>query len=309
MNILLIEDDAGLVELITTMLEGVGYSVRIAESGDEALTQIKKQKPNLMLLDYSLPDMNGKELIETLNNDNISIPSFILTTGQGDERIAVDMMKLGAKDYLVKDMLFLERLPNVVERVVKEIENEIKLKQIEKKIADTLEISSMAEKAANLGSWRWKLSNNEVVWSDNLCRLHGIEPEEFDGGFEQARGFQHPDDEQYVTQEIESMLNEKESRLFEYRIITHKGIVKWVEGTNQLIFDEKGDIEMLVGTVQDITEKKLSEIELQKQEQKFQSIAKNAPVGIFITDVDGRTTYWNQRLCYSNININNFIIL
>ena len=108
MNILLIEDDAGLVELITANLEESGFSVKSAASGAEALAHLKKQTPDLMLLDYSLPDINGRELIETLNKKQIPLPPFIITTGQGDERIAVDMMKLGAMDYLIKDNLFLE---------------------------------------------------------------------------------------------------------------------------------------------------------------------------------------------------------
>ena len=131
MNILLIEDDAGLVELITVMLEELGFSIRSATSGTEALAYLSNQTPDLILLDYSLPDINGKELIEKLNKDKIHLSPFIITTGQGDERIAVDMMKLGAKDYIIKDILFLEKLPDIVKRVIKEIKNEEKLKHTE----------------------------------------------------------------------------------------------------------------------------------------------------------------------------------
>ena len=137
MNILLVEDDAGLVELINTMLEELGFSVMSAATGTEALAHLKKQTPDLMLLDYSLPDINGKELIETLIKQQTTTPPFILTTGQGDERIAVDMMKLGAMDYLIKDILFLEKLPDVIKRVIKEIESEGKLKQAEQALIES----------------------------------------------------------------------------------------------------------------------------------------------------------------------------
>ncbi len=131
MNILLVEDDAGLVELITEKLEESGFSVKSATSGAEALAHLDKQTPDLMLLDYSLPDINGKELIETLIKQQTPLPPFIITTGQGDERIAVDMMKLGTMDYVIKDILFLEKLPDVVKRAIKEIESDDKLKQYE----------------------------------------------------------------------------------------------------------------------------------------------------------------------------------
>jgi len=139
MNILLVEDDAGLVELITTNLEQLGFSIMSAASGAEALAHLKKQTPDLLLLDYSLPDINGKELIETLNKQQTPPPPFIITTGQGDERIAVAMMKLGAMDYLIKDRLFLEKLPNVVQRVIKEIESDGKLKQAEEALKESEE--------------------------------------------------------------------------------------------------------------------------------------------------------------------------
>jgi PAS domain S-box-containing protein len=162
MNILLIEDDAGLVELITANLEESGYSVMSAASGAEALAHLKKQTPNLMLLDYSLPDINGKELIETLNNKQMPLPPFIITTGQGDERIAVNMMKLGAMDYLIKDILFLEKLPNVVQRVIKEIESDGKLKQAE----EALQVSEIRFRALHNASFGGIAIHNEGLILD-----------------------------------------------------------------------------------------------------------------------------------------------
>ncbi len=132
-------------------------------------------------------------------------------------------------------------------------------KQEEQKLIDAFEMVSTAENAANLGSWIWKLKNNEVEWSDNMCRLHGIKPSEYEATFEHAINFHHPDDRTYIGQQIELMLTEKKSQPFEYRIVTPRGEIKWVEGTNQLLFDKKGNIEKIVGTVQDITERKQAE--------------------------------------------------
>ena len=137
MNILLIEDDVGLVDLITENLEALGFSVRSTTSGAEALAHLEEQTPDLMLLDYSLPDISGKELIQTLIDQPATPPPFIITTGQGDERIAVEMMKLGALDYVVKDRLFLERLPDVVQRVVNEIQSEGRLRLAEEALKES----------------------------------------------------------------------------------------------------------------------------------------------------------------------------
>ncbi len=136
MNILLVEDNTGLAELVTVKLEECGFILISVASGAEALAHLKIQTPDMMLLDYSLPDMNAKELVETLNKQQIYRPPFIITTGHGNERIAVDMMKLGALEYLTKDSLFLEKLPDVVKRVIKEIESDKKLKQAEEALTE-----------------------------------------------------------------------------------------------------------------------------------------------------------------------------
>ncbi len=130
-------------------------------------------------------------------------------------------------------------------------------KQAEKKILDALEMASNAEKAANLGSWSWNPNTNEVLWSDNMCRLYGIEPSQFNPTFDYANRYTHPDDLDYVSKIIERLLTEKKPQpSAEYRILTSDNKTVWVEGKTQLLFDEKGEINEVVGTTQDITERK-----------------------------------------------------
>lgn len=132
-TILVIEDDIGLQYLIKSKLEDEKYNIITAVSGREAIDHIKKQDVFLMLLDYKLADITGKELLQQLSEQNIEIP-FIFMTGFGDERIAVEIMKLGAKEYLVKTGEFLNQIAAVVKRIVKEIENDGKLKRMQKEL-------------------------------------------------------------------------------------------------------------------------------------------------------------------------------
>jgi PAS domain S-box-containing protein len=137
MTILIIEDDEGLAELIREKLDECGYNTACAASAGEAFTWLSADTPSIILLDYSLPDMNAKEFLAELKRKEQVIPSFIISTGRGDERIAVDMMKLGARDYIVKESSFLDMLPEVVRRVEREIENEMKRKQAESLLQQT----------------------------------------------------------------------------------------------------------------------------------------------------------------------------
>lgn len=116
--VLLVEDDPGISELILEALSQLRLETATAATGRQGLEWLKSQTPSLVILDYSLPDMNGFQFLSDARSLNIHIPSFIVATGVGDERTAVELMKNGARDYLVKDSNFLDILPISVKRVL-----------------------------------------------------------------------------------------------------------------------------------------------------------------------------------------------
>lgn len=130
-KIFVIEDDAILCELISKNLERSGFEVLKAQTGKSALSQIKEGEDYILIVDYHLPDMTGREIIESKFIKENKIP-FIIMTGHGDEKLAVEMMKQNARDYIVKDESFLEILPAVVQRVVHQVDIEKRLAKAEK---------------------------------------------------------------------------------------------------------------------------------------------------------------------------------
>jgi signal transduction histidine kinase len=136
-TIFVVDDDRGLLRLIEKALQREGFSTAKAVSGQAATTWLAQHEADLMLLDLKLQDVEGKALVDRLKTDN-RCPPFIIITGQGDERVAVEMMKSGAVDYLVKDVDFLQFIPAVVKRALEQLDNNRRLKQLEKEI---LEIS------------------------------------------------------------------------------------------------------------------------------------------------------------------------
>ena len=114
-TIFVVDDDRGLLRLIEKALQRANFKTASADSGHDAIRWLVNNSADLMLLDLKLQDIEAKELINHLADTKRSVP-FIIITGQGDERVAVDMMKRGALDYLVKDAHFLEFLPEVVQR-------------------------------------------------------------------------------------------------------------------------------------------------------------------------------------------------
>jgi len=121
--ILVVDDDQGLLILMAAALRAEGYEVATADSGAAALARLAERVPDLMLLDLKLKDVGGPALLKRLRREELLVP-FVIVTGQGDEKVAVEVMKEGALDYVMKDTSMLELLPSVVKRTLTALERE-----------------------------------------------------------------------------------------------------------------------------------------------------------------------------------------
>jgi signal transduction histidine kinase len=128
--VFVVDDDVGLLRLIEKSLRREGYSTATAASAGEALDWLRNHRPDLMLLDLRLKDAGGEQVIDQLASAQRLVP-FVIITGQGDERVAVDMMKRGALDYLVKDANFIELVPTIVRRALGQLERDRRLASAE----------------------------------------------------------------------------------------------------------------------------------------------------------------------------------
>jgi two-component system cell cycle sensor histidine kinase/response regulator CckA len=146
-NVLIMEDDPGLARLFQKRLERMGYSSDIACDGKEGLEMYEKRNYDIIALDQNMPGYDGLEVIRILSSKG-QLPPLVMVTGAGDEKTAVEAMKLGALDYIVKDKegQYLELLPSVFQRVLNQkallaekrrIEDA--LKESEKRLRDLFE--------------------------------------------------------------------------------------------------------------------------------------------------------------------------
>lgn len=103
-NILVIDDDVDICTLLNRFLSKNGFNVTTAYSGKSALESIINQVPDIVLCDFRLEDMNGSDLLEKIKQNNPQVPVIIMT-GYSDVRTAVNIMKLGAFDYVTKPLL------------------------------------------------------------------------------------------------------------------------------------------------------------------------------------------------------------
>lgn len=133
-NILIIDDDDVMRQKIKRMLSTAAYHMTEAESGEEALEILAKHEFDCVMLDYRLGDMDGIELISSINHPDKPPCPVIMITGLGDEKLAVEAMRRGAYDYIKKDTLQAESLLNVIAAGMKWAEVEIRLKEAQRKL-------------------------------------------------------------------------------------------------------------------------------------------------------------------------------
>ena|GEM_PF-5235132 len=125
-TVLVVEDDPALLRLIQKRLQQRGHKTAGVRSGTLALSWLANNHTRLMLLDYSLPDMPGEDLLQKLEERKLSVP-FVVATGHGSETVAVDMMRCGAIDYLAKESSFLKLLPTVIDDALARIDQKDEL--------------------------------------------------------------------------------------------------------------------------------------------------------------------------------------
>ncbi|MBI2511154.1 MAG: response regulator [Opitutae bacterium] len=119
-RILVVDDDEGLLILMAEALRAEGHAVNTAASCREAFDRLKSEPHDLLLLDLKLRDAAGIELLEKYRASDARVP-FVVVTGQGDEKAAVEVMKHGALDYVMKDTALLDLLPSVAKRALESI--------------------------------------------------------------------------------------------------------------------------------------------------------------------------------------------
>lgn len=266
-KILVVEDDEGLSYLIKKLLKRAGYDPDVCASGDRVIEHLKNGHYSLMLLDYQLPDMSARQVIGMMQKEKCDMP-FIVMTGHGDERIAVEMMKLGARDYVVKDTNFLELVVTIVNHTVDEINTERELDRAQNALIESEEkyrtlIQNANEGIAVMQGNQFKLVNNKLV------EITGFSEDELMGL--QIEEIIHPADIETTLNNYYLRLSDKEApSLQEFRIMYPDDDIRWVQVHSvKIVWDGKP---ATLDFISDITAKKKAESALIVSENRFRQI-------------------------------------
>lgn len=151
-NLLLVEDNPDQTELTLRVFQKKEPAVQITAVADglAALEMLSRSHFDAMILDYSLPRMHGLEVLGRIQERGYTVP-VIMVTGQGDETIAVEAMKKGAYDYIIKTRNYQEMLPQLVQKVAEKHRLQSRLEQATLRARRLYEVSLAVTKERKIG--------------------------------------------------------------------------------------------------------------------------------------------------------------
>ncbi|MCU7547620.1 PAS domain-containing protein [Chitinophagaceae bacterium LB-8] len=289
-NILIIEDNPAdfhlLGKLLRSSLLKIGHLYNVSDI-QEAKNELNKSTIDLILL--SLPQSERSGIDSYLNIRTLfeSIP-VILLSAKNDENIAIEAIKNGVQDFLLKEEITADRLYKSIKYSFERNRNLIRLKESNERF-------SAVANATHDAVWDWDLKKNVIWWGSGFMKLFGYENEET--GAEFWYNHIHPDDRERVINSIHNVIYYGGTKWSaEYRFKKADGYYVYIFDRGYTIRGEDGQTVKMVGSMMDITAAKNAEQELKESEERFRSLANQAPMFIWIAGADANVTYANKAL-------------
>jgi diguanylate cyclase (GGDEF)-like protein/PAS domain S-box-containing protein len=204
----------------------------------------------------------------------------------------IEKEECGPSDFIIKEHSSIYR--NIVDKyneiaqLNKTLED--KVDQRTKMLSKTNELFKEAQKLTRIGNWEWDIGDNTIVWSDEVFRIFGHEPQEFPPTYDAFMSFVHPDDVEHIKESVDKALKGRKDYAIHHRILLPDGTQKVVYEKGKVEYDEMHNPLRMLGTVQDITERYKISKELEFQSKLLNSVTDS----IFVHDLYGNIIYVNE---------------
>lgn len=295
---LLVEDNLAEARLLQEILKGTAFKrfdlVHVKRLW-EAIAHLHKESFDIILLDLTLPDSQGLESLDALVKQVPNLPIVVLTN-TNDEELAVQAVRHGAQDYLVKRHINQELLVRslryaiqrkqaaealreaneILEQRVQERTHELETanKQLKREIEKRQKIQErleLAQKAGKIGTFEWNIQSSTVTCAAELEALYGLAPGSFGNHHDRWLQTIHPDDRARVEQELWQAIQSQQELDTEFRILTPDQEIRWIGVKSNVFYDAENHPLRMIGIHMDITEKKQFETQFLRA-QRLESL-------------------------------------
>ena len=286
LKVLCLEDSKQDVEIIRELLVDAGFDLTMDSTAREKefASLLRTRNYDIILADFKLPGFDAFAALRWVKEIVPHVP-FICVSGSIGEETAVEILKHGAVDYILKDRL--AKLPSAIERALREA----KEKEAHQRAEETLQKSERrlreAQEMAHLGFWNWNIKTGEVEWSEEVFKIFVLDPKTFTPQIDSILALSPwPEDHQRDQELIKKAIETHNPGSYEQKFLRPDQSIGHYYSTFQGNYDEKGELISIVGTVLDITERKRAEEKLNASEVRYRRLFETSKDGILILDAD-----------------------
>jgi len=305
-RVLMVDDDSVHLELSERFLtrNNPDYEIVTVETGNETIKLLKEDSFDVVICDIDLASdtMSGLNILEQIRSTGEDVP-VIIFTGKSREEYAIQALNLGADYYLRKSSINIEslyaELSYYILTALEKRKTKVALLDSEGKLRVSEERLAEAQRITHLGSWVWDIEEDREIWSDEIYRIFGLAPQEFSATYEAFLESVHPDDREFVKSSVSAAIHNKELYSIDHRIIRPDGNIRYVHEEGEVTYDQEGKPIQMMGTVQDITDRIVTEElvskSLKASEEMFREIFEESPICIELFDSNGILTGANRQ--------------
>jgi PAS domain S-box-containing protein len=263
--------------------EGVACRVTLVETRADFLAGLEQAGIDLILADYSLPSFDGISALKIAVAKRPEVP-FIFVSGTMGEEVAIEALKIGATDYVLKTRL--SRILPSMQRALREGRERVERTFAEEALRRSEAYLAEGQRLSHTGSFGWHVQSGENYWSEETYRIF-----EFDrttkANVNLVLERVHPEDLAAVRQIIEQASRDGKDFEHQYRLLMPDGSVKYVHVVAHALIGGGGGLEF-TGAVMDETAAKLAEEALRLSEEQWRDVFENNPIMYFMVNAAGK---------------------
>jgi PAS domain S-box-containing protein len=289
LQILILEDRPTDAELMTRELrrEGIEFTAQRVMTEAEFEAALHSPALDLILSDYKLPAYDGLSALALARKLRPEVP-FIFVSGSIGEEIAIDALHHGATDYILKQRL--DRLGPAVRRTLLAARDQKRLAEATRQLAESEKRLRLALEAGQMGVWEIDLVNGTAWRTPRHDQIFGYEKPPTAWNYDILLEHVVLEDRETVKHAF-ARASSTDNLSFECRIARAGQEPRWIAMQGRVSRNEKGERVRLMGTVSDISERRLLEKTSRENERRFRLLADNADDMIWTTDAAGLLNY------------------
>jgi PAS domain S-box-containing protein len=290
LKILHLEDVATDAEFVERELRkgGLQFELMLVTNKNEFIHALKQFPADIILSDHSLPDINSREALRLTKQHGIQVP-FVLITATISEEYAVEIMREGAYDYVLKDRL--QRLPAAINNAIDKwnIENE-RQRYFEAVVASEARYRQIVETAQE-GIWMIDENNRTTFVNMRMAEILEYTVDEMIG----RELFVFLDEEgRSIAQQSTARRKQGIKESFDFKYISKNGKDVWTTLSANPVIDSNGKYKGALAMVTDITIRKLAEEKLRQERSMLRALIDHLPDYIFVKDMQSRQIINNK---------------